>query len=69
MHVVVQEVRRSNLQPMGRNIDVVEEAKSESDALRSASGNFAPANLPDKRAKNDCIEEDLGEGFRKGMSR
>jgi hypothetical protein len=54
---------------MGRNIDVVEEAKSESDALRSASGNFAPANLPDKRAKNDCIEEDLGEGFRKGMSR
>jgi hypothetical protein len=69
VHEVVQEVRRSNLQPMGRNIYVVEEAKSESDAFRSASGDFPPANLPDKRAKNDCIEEDLGEGFRKGMSR
>jgi hypothetical protein len=68
MHVIVQEVRRSNLQPMGRNIDVVEEAKSESDALRSACGDFAPANLPDKRAKNDCIKEDLGQGFRNGLS-
>jgi hypothetical protein len=53
---------------MGRNIYVVEEAKSESDAFRSASGDFPPANLPDKWTKNYCIKKDLGEGFRNGMS-
>ena len=44
---------------MGRNINAVEKAEGESDALRSASGNLAPANLPYKWSENDCVEEDL----------
>jgi hypothetical protein len=48
--------RRPNLQAMGRDINVVEKAKRESDALRSAAGNLAPAYLSNKRAENNCIE-------------
>ncbi len=51
---------------MGRDIDAVEKAEGESDALRSASGNLAPANLPYKWSENDCVEEDLGRSVRGG---
>jgi hypothetical protein len=55
------DVEQANLQAMRRNVNVVEKSQRESDTLRGAAGDFAPANFADKRAKYDCVEEDLRE--------
>jgi hypothetical protein len=47
---------------MRGNVNVVEKAERESDAIRGAAGNFAPAYFANKRAKNDCVEENLRGG-------